>query len=130
MNFHIKESGTLRRIQLNKLEELRNDAYDRARTYKVKLKLQYDQSILRKKLELGDKVLLYDSRLHLFQGKLRSRWIGPFIIKTVYPHGAVEIVDPKDGHEFKVNGQRLKPFLEGYAPEEEDIHLRDPDLTT
>ena len=130
LNFHIKESGTLRRLQLNELEELRNDTYDRARTYKAKLKLRHDQSILQKKLESGDKVLLYDSRLHLFQWKLRLRWTGPFIIKTVYPHRAVEIVDPKDGHEFKVNGQRLKLFLEGYAHEEEDIQLGDPNLTT
>ena len=101
------------------MKELRNDAYYRARTYKAKLKVRHDQSILRKKLESGDKVLLYDSRLHLFQGKLRSHWTSPFIIKTVYPHGAVEIVDLKDGHEFKVNGQRLKPFLEGYAHEED-----------
>ena len=74
--------------------------------------LWHDQSILRKKHESGDKVLFYNSRLHIFQGKLRSRWTGQFIIKTVYPHGAVKIIDPKDGHEFKVNGQRLKSFLE------------------
>ena len=82
---------------------------------------------MRKKLESGNKVLLYDSRLHLFQEKLRSRWTGPFIIKTVFPHRAVEIIDPKYGHEFKVNGQRLKPFLEAYAPEAKDIQLGDPE---
>ena len=121
LNFHIEESGTLRKLQLNALEELRNDAYDRARTYKSKLKFWHDQPILRKKLELGDKVLLYDSKLYLFQGKLRSCWIGPFIVKIVFPHRAIENVDPKDGNGFKVNGQRLKPFLEGYAPEYKDI---------
>ena len=103
MNFHIEESSTLRKLQLNELEELRNDVYDRARTYKSKLKFPHNQTILRKKLESGDKVLLYDSRLHLFQGKLWSRWTGPFIVKIVFPHGAIEIVDPKDGYEFKVN---------------------------
>ena len=129
LKFHIEESGTLRQLQLNELEELRNDANDRARTYKAKLKLRHDQRILRKKLESGDKVLLYHSRFHLFQGKLRSRWTGPFIIKAVFPHKAVKIIDPKDGHEFKVNGQRLKPFLEAYALEAEDIQLGDPEHT-
>ena len=99
---------------MNEFEELRNDAYDCARSYKAKLKVWYDQSILRKKLEPFDKVLLYDSKLHLFVGKIRSRWTGPFIVKTIYPYGAVEIVDPKDGHAFKVNGQCLKSLLDGY----------------
>ena len=94
------------------------------------MKLRHDQTILRKKLKSGNKVLLYDSRLHLFQGKLRSRWTDPFIIKTIFPHGAVEILDPKVVHEVKVNGQRLKPFLEGYTPYVEDIQLGDPELTT
>ena len=65
LNFHIEESGTLRKLQLNELEELRNDAYDRARTCKSKLKFWHDQSILRKKLEPGDKVHLYDSKSSL-----------------------------------------------------------------
>ena len=94
------------------MEELRNNAYDRAWTYKSKLKFRHNQSILRKKLKPGDKVLLYDSKLHV--GKLWSRW-RPFVVKIVFPNGAVKIVDPKDGHDFKVNGQRLKPFLEDFA---------------
>ena len=130
MNFHIEESGTLRKLQLNELEELWNNAYDRARMYKSKLKFRHDQSILRKKLESGDKVLLYDSKLHLFQGKLRSRWTGPFIVKIVFPHETIEIMDPKDGNEFKVNEQRLKPFLEVYALEYKDIQLGDTDSSS
>ncbi|XP_073049502.1 probable cytokinin riboside 5'-monophosphate phosphoribohydrolase LOG6 [Primulina eburnea] len=45
-------------------------------------------------------------------GKLRSRWSGPFIVKFVYPHGAVDIENPKNSYVFKVNGKRLKPFIE------------------
>ena len=51
-------------------------------------------------------------RLHLFLGKLRSRWIGPFVVKEVFPYGAIEIKKPSNGVAFKVNSQRLKPFLE------------------
>ena len=64
--------------------------------------------------------------MHLFPGKLRSRWTAPFIVLTVYPHGAIEIENPKNGDTFKVNGQRLKPFLELEPPEVEEVQLDDP----
>ena len=67
---------------------------------------------MRKTFIQGQKVLLYNSRLHLFSGKLKSRWTGTFVVKTVFPHRAIEIYDPKNGNEFKVNSQRLKSFLE------------------
>ena len=53
-----------------------------------------------------------------FSGKLKSRWTGPFVVKTAFPHGAVEINDTRNGNDFKVNGQRLKPSLE-LVPENE-----------
>jgi len=58
------------------------------------------------------KVLLCDSRLHLFKGKLSSRWTGPYIISHVFAYGAVEIANLDTGAKFKVNGQQLKQFLE------------------
>ncbi|GKC47805.1 reverse transcriptase domain-containing protein, partial [Tanacetum coccineum] len=60
----------------------------------------------------GDKVLLFNSRLKLHPGKLKSKWSGPFIVKTMYPYGSVEITD-KNGYSFKVNGQRLKKYDDG-----------------
>ena len=82
---------------------------------------------MRKAFTPGQKVLLFNSRLHLFPNKLRSRWSDPFIIYTVFPHGVIEIKDPKNGVTFKVNGQRLKPYLE-YQPygEDTEINLSDP----
>ena len=55
---------------MNKLEELRNDAYDNARIYKDKTKKWHDQNILRKEFRVGELVLLYNSKLKLFLGKL------------------------------------------------------------
>ena len=52
----------------------------------------------------GDQVLLYDSKLHLFLGKLKSRWIGPFIIHQAYPNGSVDLLNLNDNRVFKVNG--------------------------
>ncbi|GJW10069.1 reverse transcriptase domain-containing protein [Tanacetum coccineum] len=62
-----------------------------------------------KDFKVGDQVLLYNSHLKMYPGKLKSKWSGPNIVKTVYPHGAIEITD-RDGFSFKVNGQRLKKY--------------------
>jgi hypothetical protein len=105
---------------------VRSDAYDYAKMYKEKMKKAHDQSILRRSFELGQKVFLYNSRLHLFLGKLKSRWTGPFIIRSVFPRGAIEIEDPKNDNTFKVNRQRLKPFLELRSREVETTLLEGP----
>ncbi|XP_043700375.1 uncharacterized protein LOC122651111 [Telopea speciosissima] len=108
----MSEVGTHRRLQLSELEELRNDAYESAKIYKEKTKVFHDRHIIRKSFQVGDKVLLYNSRLHLFPSKLRSRWVGPYIVKSVFRHGAIEILNPSTKAVSKVNGQRLKPILE------------------
>ena len=69
--------------------------------------------LVRKEFTIGQKVLLYNSRLKLMPGKLRSRWLGPFIVINVFPHGAVEIKSEATNKVFKVNGHRLKFFYEG-----------------
>jgi hypothetical protein len=89
LNFNLLKVGSQRKLQFNELEELRNDAYDCARMYKAQMKMAHDQNILRRSFEPGQKVLLYNSRLHLFPGKLKSQWTCPFIIRSVFPHGAI-----------------------------------------
>ena len=54
--------------------------------------------------------MLFNSRLKLFPGKLKSRWSGPFVIKKVQPHGAVTLQN-ESGEEFTVNGHRIKAYL-------------------
>ncbi|RVW81117.1 Gag-Pol polyprotein [Vitis vinifera] len=53
-------------------------------------------------------------RLHIFPGKLKSRWIGPFIIHQVHLNGVVELLNSNGTDIFKVNGHRLKPFIEPF----------------
>ena len=79
---------------------------------KKKTKRWHDQKILRREFKAGEQVLLYNSRLELFPGKLKSRWSGPYIVVTSTPFGAVTLKD-ESGSEFKVNGQRLKHYLRG-----------------
>jgi hypothetical protein len=125
-NFDLDETGKLRKLQLNELEELRNDAYESSKIYKAKMKIFHDKRILRKTFEVNQKVYLYDFRLHKHPGKLRSRCDGPYVVKCVFENGAIEVEDPRDGWIFKVNGQRLKPTLDRFVPEEETISLEDP----
>lgn len=128
-NFDIDDAGVHRKLQLNELDEIRNNAYESNRIYKEKTKMFHDKMIKSKSFVVGQKVLLFNSRLRLFPGKLRSRWSGPFVILNVFAHGAVEVQNPKNGNTFKVNGHRLKPF---YEPAEvrdvEEVQLRDPVL--
>ena len=116
-NMKMDESGEHRKLQLQELEEICNDAYESARIYKEKVKVFHDKMISRKEFEVGQKVLLYHSRLRLFPGKLRFRWIGPFVVTNVFPYGVVEIQSLATSKVFKVNGYRLKPFYEGFQVE-------------
>ncbi|XP_021728715.1 uncharacterized protein LOC110695792 [Chenopodium quinoa] len=110
-----------RKLQLQELEEIRHDIYENARMYKEKTKAFHDQCITRKTFIVGQKVLLYHSRLKLFPGKLRSRWVGPFVVTKVYDHGVVEIRSDGTGKEFKVNDHRLKPYYEGYQAQNIEV---------
>ena len=101
-------------LQMNKLDEMRRESYDSSRIYKEKVKFFHDKHIVRKTFEPQHKVPLYSSHLHIFLIKLRSRWTGPFVVKIVHPYGAVEIENLENGKIIKVNGQRLKPFLENF----------------
>ena len=67
-----------------------------------------------------DKVLIFNSRLRLFPGKLKSRWIGPYEVVKVFPYGVLEVM--RDGHEtFKINGQRAKHYEDGAVPEHQTM---------
>ena len=93
-NMWMDEAGVLRKLQLQELEEIRNDAYESSKIYKERTKPFHDKLISQKEFVVGQKVLLFNSRLKLFPGKLRSRWVGPFVVVKVYPHGAMDIESP------------------------------------
>ncbi|KAL4284813.1 hypothetical protein GQ457_16G018090 [Hibiscus cannabinus] len=107
VNMDWEAAGQKRLLDINELEEIRNTAYDNAKIYKEKTKKWHDQKIMPKEYQPGQQVLLFNSRLKLFPGKLKSRWSGPFIITNVSPHGAITIKSPKDDNEFKLKFQRF-----------------------
>ncbi|KAM2105522.1 hypothetical protein ACFX1R_016016 [Malus domestica] len=128
-NMDIDAAGLHRKLQLNKLEEIRNEPYENARIYKEKTKSFHDKMIRSKTFSIEQKVLLLNSSLCLFSGKLRSKWIGPFVITNVFLHGAVQIQSLKTQQEFKVNEHRLKPYYEAFKEhvvENVPLHVMGP----
>ncbi|XP_070007381.1 uncharacterized protein [Nicotiana sylvestris] len=111
LNLDMEVSGTSRVTKLHELEEFRYLAFESTKLYKERMKRPHDQNIVERNFKPGDMVLLYNSRLHLFPGKLKSRWPGPFRVVEVFPSGAVEIATENDSRTFTVNDQRLKPYV-------------------
>nr|GEY87299.1 reverse transcriptase domain-containing protein [Tanacetum cinerariifolium] len=114
-NFDLKTAGHHRKLQLNKLNELRDQAYENSLIYKERTKKLHDDEIKNRIFNVGDQVLLFNSRLKIFSGKLKSRWSGPFTISEIYPYGTAKLIHP-DGCNFKVNCHRLKHYHGGDPP--------------
>ncbi|GJX71385.1 reverse transcriptase domain-containing protein [Tanacetum coccineum] len=114
-NFDLKTMGDHRKLQLNELNELRDQAYENSLIYKERTKKLHDSKIKNRIFNVGDQVLLFNSRLKIFSGKLKTRWSGPFTITEVFPYGTAKL-SHSDGSNFKVNCHRLKHYFGGDTP--------------
>ncbi|GJT38325.1 reverse transcriptase domain-containing protein [Tanacetum coccineum] len=123
-NFDLSTVGDHRKVQLNELNKLRDHAYENSLIYKEKTKRIHDAKIKNRVFNVGDQVLLFNSRLKIFSGKLKSRWSEPFTITQVFPYGIVEL-SQNSGPNFKVSGHRIKHYFGGDVPK-----LVVPDLQT
>nr|GFA30569.1 reverse transcriptase domain-containing protein [Tanacetum cinerariifolium] len=123
-NFDLKTAGDHRKLQLNELSELRDQTYENSLIYKERTKKLHDEKIKNRIFNVGDQVLLFNSRLKIFSGKLKSRWSGPFTISEIYPYGTAKLVHP-DGFNLKVNYHRLKHYHGGdpLPLEIPDVHI-------
>nr|GEU91125.1 reverse transcriptase domain-containing protein [Tanacetum cinerariifolium] len=115
VNFDLKTAGDHHKLQLNELNELRDQAYENSLIYKERTKKLHDSKIKNCIFNVGDQVLLFNSHLKIFSGKLKTRWSGPFTITQVFPYGTVELSQP-NGPNFKVNGHRVKHYFWGDIP--------------
>nr|GEW54993.1 reverse transcriptase domain-containing protein [Tanacetum cinerariifolium] len=102
-------AGDHHNLQLNELSELRDQAYENSVIYKERAKKVHDSKIKNCIFNVGDQVLLFNSRLKIFSGKLKTRWSGPFTITRVYPYGTIELSQP-NGLNFMVNGHHVNYF--------------------
>ncbi|KAD6796306.1 hypothetical protein E3N88_07202 [Mikania micrantha] len=101
MIYDMATAKDLRFHQLHELEELSDHAYEDSHDYKARTKALHDRKLRGDKdFKCGDAVLLYNSRLRLFPGKLKSRWSRPYKVKEVFPYGTVEVED-KGGHHLR-----------------------------
>nr|GFC47000.1 reverse transcriptase domain-containing protein [Tanacetum cinerariifolium] len=118
-NFDLKTAVDHQKLQLNELSGLRENSL----IYKERTKKLHDAKIKNRIFNVGDQVLLFNSRLKIFSGKLKSRWSGPFTISKIYPYGTAKLVHPH-GCNFKVNYHRLKHYHGGDPPPLEipDVH--------
>nr|GEZ18226.1 DNA-directed DNA polymerase [Tanacetum cinerariifolium] len=99
-NFDLKTAGGHRKVQLNELNELRDQAYENSLIYYEKTKKIHDSKIKNRIFDVGDRVLLFNSRLNIFSGKLKTCLTGPFIVSHVFPYGTIEL-SQADGPNFK-----------------------------
>ncbi|GKD43437.1 reverse transcriptase domain-containing protein [Tanacetum coccineum] len=114
-NYDLVTAGDHRKVQMNELNKLCDQAYENSLIYKEKTKRIHDSKIKNRVFNIGDRVLLFNSRLKIFSGKLKTRWTGPFTVTQVFPYGTVEL-SQTDGPNFKVNGHRLKHYFGGDIP--------------
>nr|GEW59100.1 reverse transcriptase domain-containing protein [Tanacetum cinerariifolium] len=123
VNLDLKTAGDHRKLQLNELSELRDQAYENSVIYKERTKKLHDFKIKNRIFDIGDQVLLFNSRLKIFSGKLKTRWPGPFTITQVFLYGTIELSQP-NGPNFRVNGHRVKHYFRGDIPSNvaSDLH--------
>ncbi|RVW77494.1 hypothetical protein CK203_053429 [Vitis vinifera] len=89
LNMDLIRAEAKRCLDLNEMEELRNDSY-------------------------------INSKAPYLSKEAQVRWIGPFIIHQVHLNGVVELLNSNGTNIFKVNGHRLKPFIEPFKQEKEE----------
>ncbi|XP_059302034.1 uncharacterized protein LOC132053964 [Lycium ferocissimum] len=124
LNLDMSLAGEKRLLQLHELDEFRLGAYENAKLYKEKTKRWHDKHMHREFVP-GRRVLLFNSKVRLFPGKLKSGG-GPFVVAQITPHGAVEIQTMDGVRKFLVNGQRLKRYWGGnFDKEKEQVLLDD-----
>nr|GEU81201.1 reverse transcriptase domain-containing protein [Tanacetum cinerariifolium] len=114
-NFDLKFAGDHLKVLIKELIEPRDQAYENSLTYKEKTKKIHDFKIKNCVFNVGDRVLLFNSRLKIFSGKLKTRGTGPFTVNQVFPYGIIEL-SQTDGPNFKVNDHRLKHYFGGDIP--------------
>ncbi|CAM8921346.1 unnamed protein product [Rhodiola kirilowii] len=114
LNYDMKAASEKWMLDLHELEEIRMESYESAKLYKERSKKWHDWKLRAKHFSVGEKVLLYKSKLQLFPGKLKSRWAGPYTVSKVFDDGHLELSND-NGQTFKVNGHRVKEYF-GYKP--------------
>jgi hypothetical protein len=119
VNLDLTDAQTGRLQQLNELEEKRLDSIQQTTIIQQQRLQWHDKNIKNKQFQKGNWALLYDSRFKEFQGKLRTRWLGPYKVDTVFPNGIVRLLTIDDSRTLLlVNGHRLRLYQQPISKED------------
>nr|GFA08550.1 reverse transcriptase domain-containing protein [Tanacetum cinerariifolium] len=108
VNFDLKTAGDHRKLQLNKLNELHDQAYENSLIYKERTKKLHDSKIKNRIFNVSDQVLLFNSHLKIFSGKLKTCWSGPFTIThhdQAYENSLIYKERTKKLHDSKIKNR-------------------------
>eukprot|EP00253_Pinus_taeda_P028586 PITA_28586 len=119
VNLDLTDAQIARLQQLQQLDEKRLDVVHQTTMIQQQRSRWHDRTIKQKQFQKGDWALLYDSRFENFQGKLRTRWLGPYEVDTAFPNGTVRLVTI-DGSRtpLLVNGYRLRLYQRPISKED------------
>ncbi|XP_075080107.1 uncharacterized protein LOC142165457 [Nicotiana tabacum] len=109
-NLELDAAANLRVAHLNELDKFWYHAYTSSSLYKEMMKYLHDKYIHNTEFKEGHLVLLFNSWLRMFPGKLKSKWSGPFEVVNVTLFSALDLKNKND-EVFRVNGHRVKHYL-------------------
>jgi hypothetical protein len=102
---------------------MEGEGLPQCKLYKERIKRWHSKRIKIKQLKPEDKVLPFNSCVHLFgHGKLHSKWEGPYLVLHSTDNSTVTL-QCDDGNILKANGQRLKLFLEPNPQDFEEVDV-------
>ena len=81
LNYDFKLANENRLFDISSLDEWRTQAYETANLFEEKVKRWHDKRIQKGEFKVGEYVLLHNSRLRFFVGKLLSKWEGRYMIE-------------------------------------------------
>ena len=121
---NLDEAQQQRLLQLNDLDETRQEALLRTTLIQEQRTKWHDKYLKKKNFQQGDWALLYDSRFKNFKGKLTTHWMGPYKIDTVYDNGSIKIKTIDEQQTLLlVNGHRLRVYNKALSKEEFLTHI-------
>ena len=111
VNLDLTGAQNARLQQLQELDEKRLDAIHQTAMIQQQRTSWHDKIIKHKQFQKGNWALLYDSKFENFQGKLRTRWLGPYEIDTIFPNGTVRLLTIDESKTpLLVNVNRLRLY--------------------
>nr|GEU38666.1 reverse transcriptase domain-containing protein [Tanacetum cinerariifolium] len=117
-NFDLQTAGDHIKVQLNKLNELRDQAYKNSLIYKEKTKKLHDSKIKDRVFNIGDRVLLFNSRLKIFSADFDLEEEIRLIEKLLYDNSSPRPLE-------EIDSENSDAAIESFSPSL--IHVEDSD---